>query len=378
MNILIAPSVFKGSLSARQAAQCIVQGLRKSKLRAKFRVIPLADGGKGTVESFISSSQSRIVRCSATGPLGKRIKSYFGFISGRKTAVIEMCAASGFDLVPSHKRNPLKTTTYGTGELIRQALNRGCRKIIVGIGDSATVDGGVGMAQALGIRFLDASGKDIGRGGGQLIRLAKIDFGHLDKRIKKTTIIVASDVKNPLLGKNGAAYVYGPQKGATPVMVRQLEKGMNNLVRIIQQQVGININKIPGSGAAGGLGAGLVAFLGARMVSGVDLIIKQTRLETHLRKSDLAITGEGQLDRKTIYGKTIMGVVNLARKHRVPVICLAGSISPEAEVLYKRGVIGLFSITPRRMPLERALKKARTLLTNTAENLGDLLKPLTK
>jgi len=373
MKILICPDSFKESLSATEVCDCVERGLKKANSKLKIEKIPLADGGEGTVKALVLATHGRSLKCRVRDPLGRIIWARYGILGDGKTAIIEMAAASGLALVPMEKRNPLVTTTYGTGEMIAKALNRGCRKIIIGIGGSATVDGGAGMAQALGVRLLDGRGKEIGFGGAEIERAEKINLKFIDKRIAKTDFIIASDVRNPLLGPRGAARVYGPQKGATPEMVERLERGLSNLARVIRKELSISVENLPGSGAAGGLGAGLYAFLGAKMESGAELVMRITKLEHRIKKADLVITGEGRLDRQTLYGKTVMGVIKMARKYRIPVICIAGAIMPEAKDLYKLGVKGLFSITTMPMSLQEAMGKSRNLLTNASENLGHLL-----
>jgi len=375
MKILICPDSFKESLSAVEVCNCIERGLKRANSKFRIEKVPLADGGEGTVKALVMATGGRIFKCRATDPLGRKIWARYGILSDGKTGVIEMAAASGLALVPVAKRNPLVTTTYGTGEMVASALERGCRRIIIGIGGSATVDGGAGMAQALGARLLDGKGKDIRFGGRELEKLEKINLKFMDKRIARTDFIIASDVRNPLLGPKGAARVYGPQKGATPDMVKKLERGLSHLARVIKKELSISVENIPGSGAAGGLGAGLYAFLGAKMESGAKLVMRMAGLEQRIKKVDLVITGEGKVDRQTLYGKAVMGVIRMARKYRVPVICIAGSILPEARNLYGFGVKGLLSITPKPMSLQEAMKESKSLLINTSENLGRLIWP---
>jgi glycerate kinase len=373
MKIVICPDSFKESLSSIEVCDCIERGLKKANSKFKIEKIPLADGGEGTVKALVLATEGRSLKCRVRGPLGRRIWAGYGILGDGKTAIIEMAAASGLALVPQKRRNPLLTTTYGTGEIIANALNRGCRRIIIGIGGSATVDGGCGMAQALGAKLLDGKGKEIGFGGGEIGKIEKIDLKFMDKRVRGTKFIIASDVKNPLLGPRGAARVYGPQKGATPNMVERLERGLSHLAKVIRKELSVSVENIPGAGAAGGLGAGLYAFLGAKMENGAELVMKIARLEERIKKADMVITGEGQLDRQTLYGKAIMGVVKMARKYRVPSICIAGSIMPEAKDLYRLGVKGLFSTTTMPMSLQQAMGKSRSLLINASENLGHLL-----
>jgi len=373
MKIVICPDSFKESLSAIEVCDCIERGLKKANSKFKVEKIPLADGGEGTVKALVLATGGRSLKCRVKDPLGRKIWAGYGILGDGKTAIIEMAAASGLVLVPLKKRNPLLTTTYGTGEIIANALNRGCRRIIIGIGGSATVDGGCGMAEALGAKLLDGKGRKIGFGGGEIEKVEKIDLKFMDKRIPGTEFIIASDVRNPLLGPRGAARVYGPQKGATPKIVEKLERGLSHLARVIRKELSISVKNLPGAGAAGGLGAGLYAFLGAKMESGVELVMRIARLEKRIRKADLVITGEGRLDRQTLYGKTVMGVIKMAKKYKVPVVCIAGSIMPEAKDLYRLGVKGMFSITTTPMSLQQAMEKSRSLLISASENLGQVL-----
>jgi len=377
MKILICPDSFKESLSAIEVCDCVERGLKKADSRFKIERIPLADGGEGTVKALVLATHGRSLKCRVSDPLGRKIWARYGILGDGKTAIIEMAAASGLALVSVKKRNPLVTTTYGTGEMIANALDRRCRKIIVGIGGSATVDGGAGMAQALGAKLLDGKGQEIGFGGGEIEKVKKIDLKFMDKRIARTEFVIASDVRNPLLGPRGAARVYGPQKGATPKMVERLERGLSNLARVIRKEFSISVENLPGSGAAGGLGAGLYAFLGAKMESGVELVMRIAGLEDRIKRADLVVTGEGKLDRQTLYGKAVMGVIKTARKYKVPIVCIAGSIMPEAKDLYRLGVKGLLSIIKMPMSLQQALGESRSLLVDASENLGHLLNLMT-
>lgn len=375
-NILAASDKFKGSLTARQACECIRRGLKKSLPRARVTLAPMADGGDGTLDVLVPATGGTYVSRRVTGPMGNMVAARYGVLGNSRTALVEMAQASGLMFVPAGRGNPLKATTYGTGELIRDALDRGYREIIVAIGGSATVDGGMGMAQALGVSFLDSRGKPLGRGGSRLSRVRKIDVSGIHARVKDTQFIIAADANNSLLGPNGAARMYGPQKGATPAMVRELERGMGNYASVIKSQLGMDIRNLPGAGAAGGLGAGLAVFCGARMTSGAGLVMERLRLDALVRRSDLVITGEGRVDRQTLYGKVVMGVIRLARKHRVPVVCFAGSVAPGAEALYGKGVIGLFGITPSPETLEEAMRDAGKNLVSAAFNFGMILKSL--
>jgi glycerate kinase len=368
MKIVIAPDSFKGNLTAKQVADAIEIGINRVIPDAEIVKIPMADGGEGTVQALVDATDGEIIIAEVSDPLGNRIKAEFGILGdSQKTAVIEMASASGLPLVPRDKRNPMLTTTYGTGELIRIALDKGCRKLIVGIGGSATVDGGAGMAQALGVRLLDKNGNEIPKGGGGLEHLDHIDTTSLDPRITETTTIVACDVDNPLVGPRGAPEVFGPQKGATPEMVKILDKFLDRYADIIKSDLGIDIKNIPGAGAAGGLGAGLMAFLGAQLRSGIDIVIDASELEKHIKDTDIVITGEGKIDRQTIYGKTPIGVARTAKKYGIPVIAFAGNIGSDSHVVYDNGIDALMSIISYPMTLDTAMERSKELLADSAE-----------
>ena len=375
MRILIAPDKFKGSLRAAQVAEAVERGIKKALPEAETRRLPLADGGLGTVEAIVKAAGGEIIKCPATGPLGEPVDSYFGLFSspelpGQTRAIIEMAAASGLHLVPKDKLNPLIATTYGTGELIKAALDEDVAEIVVGIGDSATVDGGIGMAQALGVRFLDEEGRDLGRDGEEPARLKRIDLLGRDPRIADTRILVASDVTNPLFGPDGAAFVYGPQKGATPEMVRILEAGLRNYAQVIKEQLGKDVGTMPGAGAAGGLGAGLVAFLDARIESGIQFIMKISGLEEKLEGVDAVITGEGRIDSQTFYGKAPMGVAELAGKKNIPVYAICGQTGPGAEKVHEHGITKIFSLSDIASSLDDARQNAAKYVEIAAEKLA--------
>lgn len=367
MKIVIAPDSFKGCLTALEVADAIEKGIRRVMPEAQIVKVPMADGGEGTVQALVDATGGQIIAQNVCDPLGNQIEANFGILGDGKTAVIEMAAASGLPLVPMDKRNPMITTTYGTGELIRAALDRGCGKLIVGIGGSATVDGGAGMAQALGVRLLDNGGHDIPRGGGGLEHLDHIDISQLDSRIAKTDTMVACDVDNPLVGPRGGPAVYGPQKGAIPEMVRKLDEYLDRYAHIIKRDLGVDVKEVPGAGAAGGLGAGLMAFLNAQLRSGVSIVIEASGLEKCLQGADIVITGEGRIDRQTIYGKTPIGVARAAKKFGLPVIGIAGGIDDGASVVYENGIDALMSIISQPMSLETAIEHARELLADAAE-----------
>jgi len=367
MRIVIAPDSFKGSLTALEVADAIGEGVKRVMPEAETDKIPMADGGEGTVQALVDATDGQMIVQQVCDPLGNHIQANFGVLGDGTTAVIEMAAASGLPLVPDDKRNPMMTTTYGTGELIRAALNMGCRKLIVGIGGSATVDGGAGMAQALGARLLDEDGNDIPRRGGGLGCLDRIDVSELDPRIAESATVVACDVDNPLVGPRGGPEIYGPQKGATPEMVRKLDEYLGRYAHIIKRDLGVDVKEVSGAGAAGGLGAGLMAFLNAELKSGVDIVIEASGLERHIKDADLVITGEGKIDGQTIYGKTPIGVAKAAKKFGLPVIAIGGGISDDASVVYENGIDALMSIISYPMPLETAIEHARELLMDAAE-----------
>ncbi len=373
MKIVIAPDSFKESVTALQAAEAMENGVLRVFPNADIEKVPMADGGEGTVQSLVDATSGQLLTECVVSPLGNEVEAVYGILGDGSTGVIEMAAASGLMLVPLEDRNPLLTTTYGTGQLIKSALDLGCRKLIIGIGGSATSDGGSGMAEALGARLLTRDGETIPRGGGGLNKLSKIDLSELDSRIVKTETVVACDVNNPLTGINGAAFVYGPQKGATPDMVKILDDNLTHFDAILQRDTGKRISKIPGAGAAGGLGAGLLAFLDARLESGVDIVIESTRLETRLNGATFVITGEGEINFQTVFGKTPIGVAKLAKTRGIPVIAIAGSISEGANEVHLAGIDALIDIVPRPMTLHTAVANAQSLIADAAERASRLI-----
>jgi glycerate kinase len=333
VRILVAPGNFKGSIKASSAAKAIVQGLLRVIPEAAIKECPLADGGEGTVEALINAVGGLIKKVEVTGPLGNKVKSFFGLLAkakGVKTAIVEMAAASGLSLVPVAQRDPTLTTTFGTGEIIKSALNHGCRRIIIGLGDSATCDAGIGIAQALGIRLTDVRGKELSFGGRELIKLHSIDLTLADPRLKETEFIVVCDVNNPLYGPTGAAHVFAPQKGATPEQVLLLDQGLIKFALVVKRELGLDIANLSGAGAAGGLGAGLVVFLGAKLKSGSEVILEAMKFEEKLNQTDVVITGEGMLDYKSFYGKVPVKVAEKAKEKKVPVVMIVGQKGPGA------------------------------------------------
>ncbi len=373
MKIVVAPDSFKGSVTALQAANAIEQGLRRVFPDADIDKIPMADGGEGTVQSLVDATGGNIQTQRVLGPLGNEVDAQFGILADEETAVIEMASASGLTLVATDKRNPLLTTTYGTGQLIRTALEKGCRKLIIGIGGSATNDGGAGMAEALGVQFLKSDGNPIARGGGGLGELDSIDNTNIHPAIAETATIVACDVNNPLTGPDGASHVYGPQKGATPEMVTTLDAHLEHYGNVLKQTLRQSYNDIPGAGAAGGLGAGLMAFLNAKLQLGVDIMIDAVNLKDRMKGASLVFTGEGQLDFQTAFGKTPVGVAKVAKEHNIPVIAIAGGIGDGAEAVYNAGIDAMLGIVQAPMSLEDAVEDALQLITDTAEQAARLI-----
>jgi len=369
MKIVIAPDSYKGSLSALEVARAIQRGIDKVDGSIETIIVPMADGGEGTVRSLIDATGGEMIDLKVHDPLFREIDSFYGIMGDGKTAVIEMAAASGLTLLSSEERNPMIATTYGTGELIMDALDMGCRKFIIGIGGSATNDGGCGMAQALGSRFFDKDGNEIGFGGGELSKIHSIDSSGLDERVKFAEFIAACDVVNPLCGKNGASVVYGMQKGASDDEVKILDKGLGHLANIINEQFGIDIKDFPGAGAAGGLGAGIKVFLNGELKRGIDIVTGATNLSEKLNNADLVITGEGRMDFQTAFGKTPFGVAQIAKQKKIPVIAVAGSLGEGYQSLFLKGFDGIFSIIDKPMKIEEAIGNAAELIENTAESV---------
>jgi glycerate kinase len=373
MRILIAPQSLKGSLTAAEAGSAIAQGVRAIYTKAEIEVVPVADGGEGTVQALVDASGGKIIQKMVTGPLGEPVLAFFGLMGDGSTAVIEMAACAGLPLVPPEKRDPRITTTYGVGELILAALDYGSRHFIIGIGGSATNDGGAGMAQALGAALLSRQGTEIARGGAALATLAHISTSSLDTRLQKCSVEVACDVTNPLCGPSGASAVYGPQKGATPAMVEELDKALEHYAQIIEQDLGMSVREIPGAGAAGGLGAGLIAFLHATLRPGAQIVFEAVNLEERIRKADLVITAEGQIDAQTAYGKSVGAVAEIAKRYNLPVLAFAGSLGDNYQVVYKLGVDAVTALPSSPMTLTYAMENASRLMSDAAERACRLM-----
>lgn len=374
MNIIVAPDSYKGSLSAVSVADAMEQGILSVFPDSRVRKMPIADGGEGTVEALVTATGGRIIPETVLGPLGIPVKSFWGLLGDGETAVIEMAAASGLTLISPSERNPRQTTTYGTGQLIKAALDQGLRKFIIGIGGSATNDGGVGMAQALGIRFLDKAGMELPFGGASLAALTTIDISHADLRLAESTIQVACDVDNPLCGKSGASTVYGPQKGATPDIVAELDAALRRYAEIASGATGRkDIAGCPGAGAAGGLGAGLLFFTNAQLRPGVEIVLEAIHFTEAVRKADLVITGEGSTDFQTAFGKAPVGVAKVAREAGVPVLCLSGSLGKGCDDVLSHGIGGLMSIIPKPMTLGECINSAAELVREATARLCRLV-----
>ena len=373
MKVAIAPNAFKGSLTTVEAAACIERGLRKAMRGLSIVKIPMADGGDGTLLAIVAATGGQSVPCRVTDPLGRRIRSLFGLTGDDRPAVIEMALASGLALLKQQERNPMLTNSRGTGELIRAALDRGVKDIVIGIGGSATNDGGMGMARALGARFLDARNRELPDCGGALGLLARIDVSGLDARLKHTAISVACDVDNPLCGPRGAARVYAPQKGATPAMVKQLDAGLKRFAAVLQSDLGVKVTALPGAGAAGGMGAGLVAVLNARIRPGVDVVTNAIGLERKLAGCDLVITGEARLDGQTVFGKAPAGVARIAQRLGIPVIAICGCLGPDAGNVQEAGIAAFFSALEEPVAEAELPQRGPGMLERCAEQVGRLL-----
>ncbi|MCL4217420.1 MAG: glycerate kinase [Candidatus Hydrogenedentes bacterium] len=372
MRVVIAPDSFKESASAKTVARALAAGVRRAAPDAHIVEMPMADGGEGTVETLVEARGGAFIEKEVTGPLGLPVTARYGLLDNGATAVIEMAAASGLALVPRDRRDPRFTTTRGTGELMADALERGVEHIILGLGGSATTDGGAGMAQALGYRLLDGNDGELEPGGAALIHLARIDAKAKHGGIEHCKVLVASDVRNPLCGEQGAARVYGPQKGATPEAVEVLDEALRHFAEIIARDLDKHVLDMAGAGAAGGLGAGLVAFAGGTLQPGVELIADYCGLEAPICEADFVLTGEGGLGAQTLNGKTPYGVARIARRHGVPVIAVAGSLEAGWEPLYDHGITAVFSILTGVMTLDEALAKAEPMLADAGEAITRL------
>ncbi|EGT0639252.1 glycerate kinase [Citrobacter werkmanii] len=374
MKIVIAPDSYKESLSALEVATAIELGFREIWPEAEYVKIPVADGGEGTVEAMVAAMQGHLVHVDVTGPLGNTIQAFYGLSGDERSAFIEMAAASGLEQVPANLRDPLKTTSWGTGELIRHALDAGVEHIIIGIGGSATNDGGAGMVQALGARLLDAQDEDIAHGAMGLESLTRIDISQLDPRLAGCRIEVACDVTNPLTGKEGASVVFGPQKGATAEMIPRLDRALTHYAQLIARDLDVNVLELAGGGAAGGMGAALYAFCGAQLRRGIEIVTDALRLDACVADADLVVTGEGRIDSQTIHGKVPVGVAKIAKRYNKPVIGIAGSLTADVGVVHEHGLDAVFSVIYTICSLDEALKNASENVRMTARNVAATLK----
>ncbi|MGV2812825.1 glycerate kinase [Enterobacter cancerogenus] len=374
MKIVIAPDSYKESLSALEVATAIENGFRDIFPTAEYVKLPVADGGEGTVEAMVAATGGCIVPVDVTGPLGERVDGFYGLSGDEQSAFIEMAAASGLERVAPSKRNPLITTSWGTGELIRHALDAGVKHIIIGIGGSATNDGGAGMVQALGAKLLDAHGQPVGQGGGELANLVRIDVSELDRRLADCRIEVACDVTNPLTGEEGASAIFGPQKGATPEMIVTLDNALEHYAQVIARDLDIDVLHLAGGGAAGGMGAALYAFCGAQLRQGIEIVTDALHLDEQVADADLVITGEGRIDSQTIHGKVPVGVARVAKRYNKPVIGIAGSLTADVGVVHDHGIDAVFSVIYTICSLEDALENASENVRMAARNIAAVLK----
>lgn len=372
MRIIVAPGAFKNSLTAQEAAAAIARGLERSGLNADLTLAPVADGGNGTLDAMLAGGGQRFT-LTVTGPLGAPAEADWGLLPDGRTAVVEMALASGMELLAPGELDPMRAGTFGTGQLLAAALDAGATRIILGLGGSATVDGGAGCLQALGVKLLDTRGQDIGPGGAELGRIAGIDASGLHRGWNEATLLLASDVDNPALGEQGAAAVFGPQKGADARQVVKLEAQLTHFFTVIHEQTGRDLRQVPGGGAAGAFAAGMMAFLDAELQPGIELVLAHSGFEVALAGADLVITGEGQMDEQTIHGKGPIGVARLARDHGVPTVALVGGLAVRDEKLHAAGMQAVFPIVTGPMSLEQALADAPSLLERTALRLGYLL-----
>lgn len=373
MKIVIAPDSFKGSCSTIGAAQNIEDGFRRIFPDVQAVKIPIADGGEGTVDAMVLGAGGKVHTCTVTGPMGQPVEARYGILDDG-TAVVELAAASGLPLVPDGQRDPTLATTYGTGEVIMEALKAGCRRVIIGLGGSATNDGGVGLAQALGVSFRDAEGKELPFGGGALSRLHTIDISNIHPLVKETEFIIASDVDSPLCGPHGASHVFGPQKGADPATVQLLDSALLHYAHVLKDQLGQDILELPGAGAAGGTTASLVALFGAVIRPGIQVVLDAAHFDQHVQDADLVITGEGRIDGQSIHGKVPVGVGQRAHQFGVPVLAIVGDIGPGAEACYDYGVDAILSTVNKAMPLKEAMERSSELMIEAAERAARILR----
>ena len=374
--IVLAPDSFKESMTAKEACVAMERGIKKVNSNIQCIHVPMADGGEGTMQSLVDATGGEVYSLEVVGPLGNRVKAEYGILGNGEIGVLEMASASGIHLVSLEERNPLITTTYGTGELIKACLDRGVKKLLIGIGGSATNDGGVGVIQALGGRLLDKEGNELGFGGGELEKLDRIDLTNFDRRLKDVVIEVACDVSNPLCGENGASYIFGSQKGASVEMIKILDNNLKHYAKVIKEQFGKDVLEIAGAGAAGGLGAGLMVFLNGNLKKGIEIVIEYSGLEKKVKNCDMVWTGEGSIDFQTQYGKTPLGVATVAKKYNKPVVALAGRVGDDIDILYEKGIDSIFGIMRGVTTIDEALKNGKENIERTSENIARLMEML--
>lgn len=376
MKIIIAPDSFKESLTAKQVCQAIESGLKRVWQDAEYVHIPLADGGEGTVQSLVDATQGEIIDCAVTGPLGHQVDAFYGRLGGElsHTAVIEMAAASGLHHVPSAQRDPKITTSFGTGELIAHALENGAKKLIIGLGGSATNDGGMGMLEALGVKFLDSNSHIISGNGIGLTQIKSININALHPQLADCEIVIASDVDNPLCGEHGATTTFGKQKGATAEDTKLLDNALSDYADLIASQLDRQVKDKPGAGAAGGLGAAFLGFTSATLKPGIAIVLETLSIEDHLQDADLVITGEGRIDWQSAHGKTPVGIAQAAKKFDLPVIALAGCVGDNYQAVYEHGIDAVFAAIPRPFDLKTAFTEAEVNMANLAENVARTIK----
>ena len=374
--IVLAPDSFKESMTAKEACVAMERGIKKVNSNIQCIHVPMADGGEGTMQSLVDATGGEVYSLEVVGPLGNKVKAEYGILGNGEIGVLEMASASGIHLVSLEERNPLITTTYGTGELIKACLDRGVKKLLIGIGGSATNDGGVGVIQALGGRLLDKEGNELGFGGGELEKLDRIDLTNFDRRLKDVVIEVACDVSNPLCGENGASYIFGSQKGASVEMIKILDNNLKHYAKVIKEQFGKDVLEIAGAGAAGGLGAGLMVFLNGNLKKGIEIVIEYSGLEKKVKNCDMVWTGEGSIDFQTQYGKTPLGVATVAKKYNKPVVALAGRVGDDIDILYEKGIDSIFGIMRGVTTIDEALKNGKENIERTSENIARLMEML--
>ncbi|AXA66913.1 MULTISPECIES: glycerate kinase [Pseudomonas] len=372
MKIVVAPDSFKESLSAAGVARALARGLRQALPAAEIIECPLGDGGEGTLDAVLAATGGEVREARVTGPLGEPVTARWGWLAEQRTAFVEMASASGLELVPRSRRDVLVATSRGTGELLHAALDAGAERLVLAIGGSATNDGGAGLLQALGVRLLDKQGQALGPGGAALAMLASLDVTALHPRLAEVEVVIAADVDNPLCGPQGASQIFGPQKGASPEQVRQLDAALAHFATVTAATLGRDVREQPGAGAAGGVGFAALAFLQATFRPGIEVVAELVGLDDALIDADLAVTGEGRLDGQTLRGKTPAGVLRLAQRHGVPVVAVAGSLGEGYDALYEQGLAAAFSLVPGPLSLEEALAQAEVLLERTARDIGRL------